>query len=275
MIETDPLWIRLNQLELESIGGSVTFLSRLAGENGWSTSFTRRVIAEYRRFLFLAARAGHKVTPSTILDQAWHLHLLYTESYWNELCGEVLQRPLHHGPTKGGAAEDAKFESWYEKTLESYERVFGSKPPRDVWPRRGGKRVSKPRYRIVDTNRFFCIPRARVTVPARIGGLIALGLISAGSAHAGDGLIQASDLIGISVIVLVVVVILLVSHGKRNRSGQGDSSGSCSSGCGGGSFYSSDDAGSSGGDGGDGGDSGGGDGGSCGGGCGGCGGGGD
>ena len=92
------------------------------------------MIAEYKKFVFLAATSPRPVTPSDAVDQAWHLHLLYTESYWSELCGAVLGRPLHHGPTRGGDAEQRKFGDWYAATLERYEHAFGAPPPRDIWP---------------------------------------------------------------------------------------------------------------------------------------------
>ena len=57
------------------------FAARLARENDWSRDFADRVIAEYRRFAFLALAADHPVTPSDQVDQVWHLHLLYTRSY--------------------------------------------------------------------------------------------------------------------------------------------------------------------------------------------------
>ncbi|MGF2075510.1 glycine-rich domain-containing protein, partial [Enterococcus casseliflavus] len=89
---------------------------RLARENGWKLEFTRRVVAEYKRFIFLAIVAGHAVTPSQQVDQAWHLHLLYTRSYWDDFCGQVLGLRIHHGPTQGGSAEQAKYRDWYDRT---------------------------------------------------------------------------------------------------------------------------------------------------------------
>jgi hypothetical protein len=44
-----------------------------------------------------------------------------------------LQTPLHHDPTLGGEAENQKFDDWYSKTLESYERFFEVKPPVKIW----------------------------------------------------------------------------------------------------------------------------------------------
>ena len=107
---------------------------KLAWENCWSLDYANRVLEEYKKFAFLAVVAGHPVTPSEHIDQAWHLHLVYTRAYWQDFCGEVLQMPLHHDPTLGGGAEQSKFKDWYGETLITYERWFGVAPPSDIWP---------------------------------------------------------------------------------------------------------------------------------------------
>ena len=127
------LWQKLESLDLDG-DATLPFSKRLARDNGWTHPFALRVVGEYRRFLFLAATCGHPVTPSDEVDQAWHQHLVYTRSYWDELCGEILGFPLHHGPTQGGSKEGAKFHNWYERTLDSYLAAFGEEAPRDVWP---------------------------------------------------------------------------------------------------------------------------------------------
>jgi hypothetical protein len=105
----NQLWREIEALNLDDPAAQLTFTQRLARENGWTLNDARRVVNEYKKFLFLAACAGHPVTPSDAVDQAWHLHLVYTESYWTDHCREILGRPLHHGPTKGGRVERAKF----------------------------------------------------------------------------------------------------------------------------------------------------------------------
>jgi hypothetical protein len=62
------------------------------------------------------------------------LHLLYTQSYWEDLCENILQRKIHHGPTKGGTSEQDKFTDWYEKTKELYQETFKVVAPTDIWP---------------------------------------------------------------------------------------------------------------------------------------------
>jgi hypothetical protein len=128
------LWARLETMEIDPPGATTRFHHRLKQYNKWTDEFAARVTKEYRRFLYLAARAGHPVTPSDTVDQAWHLHLIYTRHYWQELCGEILGLQLHHEPSAGGTVESNKFERQYEQTIESYKATFGEAPPADIWP---------------------------------------------------------------------------------------------------------------------------------------------
>ncbi len=121
---TGDLLRRIEAFEIDEGRPALSFQSRLARENGWTENYAARVNFEYKRFVYLAMAAGHAVTPSDQVDQAWHLHLTYSRSYWDRLCGEVLGKPLHHGPTRGGEDEDDKFNDWYEQTKASY-RPFG------------------------------------------------------------------------------------------------------------------------------------------------------
>lgn len=171
------LWTRLEAFDLDATGASLPFSQRLARDNGWSPAFARRVVLEYKRFLYLAATCGHPVTPSDEVDQAWHLHLVYTRSYWDELCGQVLGFALHHGPTKGGAAEGHKFEDWYALTLASYHAAFGTLPPPDVWPPAAQRFGDAPYFRRVNLRRHWLLPRLNWPF-GRPGRREALGLLT-------------------------------------------------------------------------------------------------
>ena len=128
-----PVLQALQAYEIGPPDAALTFPARLARENRWSLAFAVRVIEEYKRFCFLAMTAGHEVTPSDAVDQAWHLHLTYSRDYWQRFCPDVLGRDLHHGPTAGGGAEQARYFEQYALTLKSYEVAFGP-PPDDIWP---------------------------------------------------------------------------------------------------------------------------------------------
>jgi hypothetical protein len=112
---------------------SMDLVRRLCIEQHWTPAQAREATEEYRRFCFLACTAGHPVTPSDQVDVVWHLHLLHTRDYWEVFCPQVLGRPLHHGPTEGGASQEHLFYEQYSRTLASYSQVFGP-PPETWWP---------------------------------------------------------------------------------------------------------------------------------------------
>lgn len=144
-----PVWTALSRYIIGSDEAALGFAQRLARENGWSAAHASRVVEEYRRFCFLAVVAPHPVTPSDAVDQVWHLHLSYTRDYWERFCPEVLGRTLHHGPTAGGGAEQARYFEQYADTLKSYETVFGESPPADLWPDAARRLNDDPRARRV------------------------------------------------------------------------------------------------------------------------------
>jgi hypothetical protein len=148
--------------ELDDPGASLSFTSRLAREQAWTHVFAARVIEEYQRFIALAMVAGHPVTPSEEVDQAWHLHLVYTRSYWHDLCRDTLGQDLHHGPTKGGSDEGEKFHDWYSKTLESYQRIFKEKAPLDIWPAPADRFAHPGAGRWIDSSKFWLLTRPRL-----------------------------------------------------------------------------------------------------------------
>ncbi|HEX8365588.1 MAG TPA: hypothetical protein VF603_09935 [Allosphingosinicella sp.] len=133
------LWAQLEQMRIEDPGASRSFEQALAEETGWSEERARAVSREYRRFLYLAAISETEVTPSVAVDCAWHLHLCYTRHYWDILCRRIIGRPLHHLPSAGGHAEDARHRQQYAATLALYQSAFGEPAPDSVWPRMMGQ----------------------------------------------------------------------------------------------------------------------------------------
>ena len=140
--------------------GYGSFVSRLERDNGWSRSFALRAIAEYRRFVFLAVTSGHRVSPSDVVDQVWHLHLQYTRSYWDDFCRCTLRRPLHHEPATGGRRMQGELLAAYAATLDSYARRFEDRPPPDIWPDPGARGVPECRFQRVDQRRCYIVPGA-------------------------------------------------------------------------------------------------------------------
>ncbi|EDY18975.1 conserved hypothetical protein [Chthoniobacter flavus Ellin428] len=225
----DPLWSKLREFRIDTPDTTFHFATRLANENGWTPSFTVRVLEEYRRFLFLAMRAGHPVSPSDAVDQAWHLHLLYTESYWGELCPQILGRPFHHGPSKGGAAEDAKFTDWYERTLDSYARYFGQHAPADIWPPIAIRFHGKKHYQRICLNDAWVIRKPRFHRRRSAFAAVSLGTIPVILAEA-DGDFPLGLVVFVIVVALILIVINKVGRGGGGTGGSGCGGADCGGG---------------------------------------------
>jgi hypothetical protein len=132
--DEQELWKRIKEFEISDPTADFSFSDRLARENSWTLEYSLRTILEYKKFMFLISVADHPLTPSDQVDQVWHLHLIYTDSYWNDFCKNTLNKFIQHGPTKGGEAEKEKYNNWYDSTKELYSSKFDNKPPEDIWP---------------------------------------------------------------------------------------------------------------------------------------------
>lgn len=158
--EQQTHWEKVKHFELDDPQSAYAFSDRLARENGWEPEYTYRVIEEYKKFMFLICFAPHPLTPSDQVDQAWHLHLLYTRSYWDEFCDKVLEKRIHHGPTKGGKDERTKYHNLYELTQQFYQSVFGHAPPADIWPD-GKKRFREIDFMRINTQHHWIIKKPK------------------------------------------------------------------------------------------------------------------
>lgn len=156
--EHAALWNKIKNFEIDDVEAPLTFTDRLARENGWRISYSLRAVEEYKRFMFLMCLSNRPLTPSDQIDQVWHLHLIYTHSYWDEFCGSVLNRKIHHGPTKGGKQEKEKYTDWYGQTKELYREVFAINPPADIWPD-NKLRFSDINFQRINLNRNWIIPK--------------------------------------------------------------------------------------------------------------------
>ncbi len=134
LIQHRHLWTNIQQFAFDEPGATITFSKKLAAQQKWPATYTERVIEEYRRFIFLCCISPKGASPSKAVDEVWHLHLTYTQSYWNAFCKNTLGKDVHHYPSTGGTREDHKHADWYGETLRLYESVFDEKPPADIWP---------------------------------------------------------------------------------------------------------------------------------------------
>lgn len=161
MPSNNDLWQRIQGFDLDISGDEYPFSARLGRENGWSHEQTMAAIEEYKKFIYLICVSPSPLTPSEVVDQVWHQHLLYTRSYWTGLCEGVLGRPIHHEPTKGGEAQASHFLDRYADTHSSYEHEFKCTPPAEFWPPVSENFAPAPRPQETDRRSRRTAPQAR------------------------------------------------------------------------------------------------------------------
>lgn len=242
------LWTKINDFQLDVPGTEFTFSDRVARENGWSKEYTKRVILEYKKFIYLCCVSEQGVTPSDPVDQIWHLHLTYTKSYWIDFCQNTLGKEIHHNPTKGGAKEAKKFNNYYEHLKDIYRYHFDNDPPSDIW-QPADIRFSDINFQRVNLKRYWLVKK-----PSRfflsVFTLVLIGVIALLSIQA-DGY-QIYLTVGIIVVGgtywFVKRYRYLRNYPGRKKNKQNKNDGGCTGmvGCSGTTegYYASNDAGS-------------------------------
>jgi len=109
------------------------FWDKLMKENRWSKTYAVHAFEEYKKFIHLVCKYNRRVVPSKVVDTVWHLHMTFTQSYWNDFCKEVLNREVHHVPSPVNAKEQRTDQICYQATLKLYTHEFGISPATDVW----------------------------------------------------------------------------------------------------------------------------------------------
>ncbi|KIC61785.1 glycine-rich domain-containing protein [Chryseobacterium taiwanense] len=222
VLQTDSLWNRIQKFSIDDPIADFPFSKKLAKEENWTLDFTNKAIEEYKKFVYLCCILPKGASPSTIVDKVWHMHLMYTQNYWEEFCPNILQQELHHHPSSGGFIEKVKHENWFEDTLKNYEDTFQQKPPEEIWK---PDEIKKRRFRKLK--------------------FLFLAIISLIIICFSDSFIEVFIKTLVTGFLFLIIYLISIAHdpGKKMKSsdgsgcgttGCGNGGGSCSSGCGGG-----------------------------------------
>ena len=127
------LWIKVRAAFGGEEASTKAFADKIARKLDWKHLFTLRAIREYKKFIYLGAVSDFVVTPSKIIDQVWHEHLLFTKAY-RDFCSDVLGFSFDHNPELIPMTDQTgTFNAQYLDTLELYKKEFGIEPPEDIW----------------------------------------------------------------------------------------------------------------------------------------------
>jgi len=98
--------------------------SKITGSEGlrWTQARTSQAELDYRRFLKLQALyPNERVSPTKLIDDFWHYHILDTRAYAKD-CEEIFGHFIHHNPYFGaGSQSEARL---LEGVLANLQRLF-------------------------------------------------------------------------------------------------------------------------------------------------------
>lgn len=144
------LWLRLKHYHFEHIvppqlldrvsaafgrtdASTMAFANKISRKLDWPTDFAINAIDEYKKFLYLGIVSDFPVTPSRVIDQVWHEHLLFSRAY-REFCRDVLGRDFDHNPELLPSDDQTGiFQAQYEATIALYTAEFRVQPPAQIW----------------------------------------------------------------------------------------------------------------------------------------------
>ena len=146
------------------------------------TNGNENLAVEYKRFLQLKFISSDfmadKLSPSPLIDEVWHKHLLDTLAY-DKMCTIDYGAKLHHNPDH---ANDPQKDFRYQSTLELYKSVYHCAPPIQYWPASKAVQVkvktiqTKPPAQVQNT-KLSSSPRKRKRVEDASSDIVLVKLI--------------------------------------------------------------------------------------------------
>ena len=102
--------------------------SKISKAAGIEESEVLPLFIELLRFMQLTRIAAERLSPSHIVDLAWHEFILFTK-YYAAFCHEQFCNFVHHHP--GGKENENRL--CFKKTHYWYQQIFDEAPPERFW----------------------------------------------------------------------------------------------------------------------------------------------
>lgn len=95
-------------------------IERMEYREGLEPATARSAADMYRKFLYLSVKYGRGLTPSKLIDAAWHEHMSDSAKYMDD-CTKLCGRMIHHDPKIVGE----KMHQQFAYTRDLFQKEFG------------------------------------------------------------------------------------------------------------------------------------------------------
>lgn len=114
--ESLPILARIGAYEHPSL------VRRIQEKLNLDAGAAQQLFVEMKRFLALCGMSGTSLTPSKMVDEAWHHFILFTKQY-RAFCFDHFGRMIHHVPAEVGEDASLNFVAH-----DAYRATFGEHP---------------------------------------------------------------------------------------------------------------------------------------------------
>lgn len=114
--------------QVDNFSAPEMLVPRISKEHNYTPEYAQGALREAKRMLYLSVVAKEAVSPSNLVDMAWHEMLMFTRYYreFSNFIGSFVDHDPTPGPPDGG--------NMYERTKVLYEAHFKEKPDPKFWP---------------------------------------------------------------------------------------------------------------------------------------------
>lgn len=126
-MDTNLKEVPFQRLAMELIKENPVLVNKIKASTGVSEHEILPLLKEVLCFLYLIGTTHQKMTPSFMVDMAWHEFILCTRTY-HRFCNEHFDRYIHHQPGGNEGENRMKFQLTHEKYRELIDT-----PPTRFW----------------------------------------------------------------------------------------------------------------------------------------------
>ena len=107
-------------------------------------SLRKKAVVEYKKFLHLKnltrdTKIPAKLSPSELIDQVWHIHLMRPCMY-EKFCKSIFGETIDHDLAGSKSGKNEKFKR-LERTKILYRKVFNDNPDGNIWNENGVRKI--------------------------------------------------------------------------------------------------------------------------------------
>jgi hypothetical protein len=91
LLKDESLWNRIQGFSLDAPDADFPFSKKAGKRRKLESRFYAKSHRRIQKICLSLLYSSQRASPSKIVDKVWHMHLIYTQNYWEEFCPAILK----------------------------------------------------------------------------------------------------------------------------------------------------------------------------------------